>query len=188
MTRLTAEQLDLLKKPEPKASGDSLKLVRKLSNEMVRLNKELEALDAQVKERKERLRVLAEVEIPEAMAEAELTEIVGTDGFRVVVEKFCHVSQFSKPEQLEWLRKNDHAGLIKSGFSATLKKGSEEVVKKATAALKKLGITCEVKSYVHQSTATAWVKEMLESGQEFPLELFSVYVGKVAKLHKPNEK
>jgi hypothetical protein len=45
-----------------------------------------------------------------------------------------------------------------------------------------LGYAAEQKTEVHPSTLKAWVKERVETGETFPMELFGAYVGQRANI------
>ena len=44
----------------------------------------------------------------------------------------------------------------------------------------KEGFPAEQKTEIHSQTLRAWVKERVENGEEFPMELFGAYVGQRA--------
>ena len=65
---------------QQEASDTELSKVSTKAQEQLDLEKEIEDLEAQLKETKEKHRTVSEVELPEAMQEANLAEIVLTNG------------------------------------------------------------------------------------------------------------
>jgi hypothetical protein len=62
------------------------------------------------------------------------------------------------------------------------KNGKEDLLKAIHNIAKEFGLQADIGEQVHPSTLRAWIKDMIRTGQQFPRELFNVYVGKRTKL------
>ena len=89
-------------------------------------------------------------------------------------------AQVAKEKGLE-LAHHYAAGLVFHSADLEVGKASLNTLK---AQLEEQGLEYSGKMGVHPQTLTAFVKEQVESGAEFPLELFNVYIGQIAKIKR----
>ena len=154
------------------------------AQEQLDLEKEIKDLEEQLKETKSRHRAVSELELPEAMQEANLAEIVLTSGSKISVKPFYkgYISEENREDAMAWLVDNNHGSLIKN--EVTLKFGKDED-EKATATveqLKQQGLDPNVKQGVHPQTLNAFIKEQITSGKDIPSDIFGIYVGSRANI------
>ena len=64
-------------------------------------------------------------------------------------------------------------------------KGETEVAAQAMAALIEAGLEPEAKYAVHPQTLGAWVREMLEEGEDIPIDILGVFRQRTAKVQVP---
>ena len=169
---------------QQEASDTELSKVSAKAQEQLDLEKEIADLENKLKETKDRHRVVAELELPEAMQESNLAEIVLTNGSKITINPFYkgYISEEHRDDAMGWLVDNNHGSLIKN--EVTLKFGKDED-EKATAtieSLKQQGLDPSVKQGVHPQTLNAFIKEQITSGKDIPAEIFGIYVGSRANI------
>jgi len=167
-------------------SDGELSIVSALANKQLQLATEVAELEANLKAKKEELRLTSEQELPDAMQAAGLTQIKLNSGENISINEFynAHISKANQEKAYEWLTANGHEGLIKN--EVLLKFGREEslVVDETVSALQARGLSPQVRQSVHPSTLKAFVKEQFTSGNDIPTEPFGIYIGTKATIKK----
>ena len=167
-------------------SDGELSIVSSLANKQLQLATEVAELEANLKAKKEELRLTSEQELPDAMQAAGLTQIKLNSGENISINEFynAHISKANQEKAYEWLMQNGHEGLIKN--EVLLKFGREEslVVDETVSALQARGLSPQVRQSVHPSTLKAFVKEQFTSGNDIPTEPFGIYIGTKAIIKK----
>jgi|TARA_R110000796_G_scaffold73470_2_gene165234 flagellar hook-length control protein FliK len=163
-----------------------LSIVSTLANKQLKLATQVSEIEADLKAKKEELRLTSEQELPDAMQSAGLTQITLSTGEKISINEFynAHISKANQEKAYEWLVSNGHEGLIKN--EVLLKFGREEsdVVDETVSALQSRGLSPEVRQSVHPSTLKAFVKEQFTSGNDIPTEPFGIYIGTKATIKK----
>lgn len=122
---------------------------------------------------------IAEQEIPELMDAAETSEHTTKDGIKIkIVEKVRgSIPKATEAQAFQWLTDHKHDDLIKRVFKIQFGKNEEAWAKKFLADLqkRKRPLAFEVKRSVHASTLASFVKGQLESGVDFPMDIFGVF-------------
>lgn len=141
------------------------------------------ALEARLKEEKEKLRTLTEQTLPEAFDAASMSEFVTLDGKRFVVEPFITASltEGKKPFAIEWLAENGHDELVKPTITIMYGKGERSVAREVAAALvKKHGVkgAVSVSDDVNTTSFKALIRELYDGGETLPLEQLGVYIAR----------
>ena len=167
-------------------SDGELSIVSALANKQLQLVTDVAELEADLKAKKEELRLTSEQELPDAMQAAGLTQIKLNSGENISINEFynAHMSKANQEKAYEWLTANGHEGLIKN--EVLLKFGREEslVVDETVSALQARGLSPQVRQSVHPSTLKAFVKEQFTSGNDIPTEPFGIYIGTKATIKK----
>lgn len=115
--------------------------------------------------------------IPDLFDEIGLSQIKLEDGSKVEVSR-DYATAITKDKALgcfAWLRDHGFESLIKHEVSVKIKKGEDEKYKKVLDALADLKLVYADTNSVHPSTLKAFVREQIEAGKDFPMELFSVF-------------
>ena len=163
-----------------------LSIVSTLANKQLKLATEVSELEANLKAKKEELRLTSEQELPDAMQQAGLTQIKLSSGENISINEFynAHISKANQEKAYGWLVANGHEGLIQN--EVLLKFGREEtgVVDETVSALQSRGLSPEVRQSVHPSTLKAFVKEQFTTGNDIPTEPFGIYIGTKAIIKK----
>lgn len=155
----------------------------------------IELLEKQIKEISKRRNELACERLPEILDEIGLSELKLSDGRSVEIKNTIRASiptdagiarmkDVAKQREayerrrraLEWLRKNDLGDLIKNEVSMQFVRGQETEANELVSELNDRGYDCYLDSVVNSNTLSAQVRELLESGQEVPMEDFSVQI------------
>jgi hypothetical protein len=167
-------------------SDQGLSKVSRLAEELIDKEEEVKEAEARLKILKEQSRDIAERQLPDAMAEVGMAKFVLTDGSEVTVKPYysAKIGEDKRDECFNWLQDHGHEALIKDEVSVTFNKGEHERAEEFKSQLEQQGIEYNGKMGVHPQTLTAFVREQVESGAEFPLELFNVYIGQIAKVKR----
>lgn len=168
------------------ASDESLKVVAELANRQLVLEKEIEDLEAQLKEKKESLVQVAEKDLPEALAECGLAEVKLLDGSKVSVKPYYQANPPKEKydEAMAWLRDNGHGDLIKNDVTVSFGKGEDDRAADFKTFLSDNGTSYSDKTGVHPMTFKAFVREQVETGQNLPFDLLGIYIGQKASIKK----
>jgi|TARA_R100001594_G_scaffold102260_1_gene136877 hypothetical protein len=168
------------------ASNSEISTVSNLAIKQLKLANELAELEGAVKAKKEELRLTTEQELPDAMQQAGLTEIVLSSGEKISISEFysAHISKANQEQAYQWLISNGHEGLIKNEVMLKFGRGESGIVNETVSNLKARGLSPEVRQSVHPSTLKAFVKEQLTSGNDIPTEPFGIYIGTRATIKR----
>lgn len=150
----------------------SLVQARKLAQEMIEVESLIQDKEEELKELKDRLRRIAEVDLPELMDASELANFTLKDGRKVEMDRSIHASitEANRESAFAWLRESGHGGIIKRAVTMSFPKGESENADKLGAWLKKRYPDYDIKDAesVHPQTLKAFVREMMEEGVELP--------------------
>lgn len=168
-------------------SNEALQEIAALATQQRTIEKEITSLEKRLEELSEKHRHLSQGLIPEAMMSVGMVEFILKDGTRVEIDKFyaAKIPDDQADGAFAWLRKHGFESIIKREVKCSFGKGEDKSATKAMAALIKLGLTPIDKSGVHPQTLKAFVRERMESGEEFPQQMFGVFVGNRTKLTAP---
>lgn len=176
---------------KPAAPPATLERLTELCAKAQELEKEIEADEAALKEKNERLAKIVREQIPDIFLALEIEEYKLKDGSKVTVKEEIKTSitEENKPTAFMWLRENEYDGIIKTNVSASFGKGEAELAAQARAALVAAGFDhASISDSVHPSTLKAFVKERLEAGDAIPIDVFGIFEFKVAKITQPKRK
>ena len=143
---------------------------------------EVEELDKEIKARKKDLLKLTDEELPSAMLELGLSSFSLDDGSTVNVTPTYGASILvaNRPLAYEWLRENGYDDIIKNVVSCEFGRGEDDKASAFKAFASKEGFPAGQTESVHAGTLKAFVRERVEAGDDFPMELFGAYVGQRA--------
>ena len=143
---------------------------------------EIESLEKTLKARKEALRKQSEEELPSMMAEIGVNSFELDDGSKVSVRDLYggHISVATRDAAYVWLRENGFDDIIKNTLSIVFGRGEDQKADHLMKILEGHGLLPEQNTGIHPSTLKAWIKERMEAGDEFPMDLFGAYIGQRA--------
>ena len=169
---------------EVEATDDELSRISELCKKQVFLEKEVQHLNEKLAETAKQLSLVQEHELPDAMAEAGLSEIKLQDGTKVTCQSLvgAHITKAKANDAHKWLENNGHGGLIKRELTFKFNRedtAHEGMIEQYT----RMGWTnFNLKEAVHPSTLKAFVREQVEQGSDIPPNLFNIYTGFKTKI------
>lgn len=166
--------------------GDMLKRLGELARQQIDLEDQIKAKEEELKRLKAEHQQVSGDYIPSVLDEAGLSEVRLSDGTKVVVKQDMRVSTAGKYRDIinRWLQENGHGDVIKNELSVGFPAGDERV-KSAVEALRALGVQdMGQKEFVEPSTFKSLVRELMEDGEEIPLDDLGVHTFRTTKLDR----
>ncbi len=176
------DKLDSLDPQNSQKMRSMAELARAIRNKET----EIDDLESLLKEKKEDLRRQSEEDLPSMMAELGINSFELDDGSRVTVKDLYggHISLANKDAAYLWLRDNGFDDIIKNTLSIVFGRGEDQKADHYMKILEGYGLLPEQKTGVHPSTLKGWVRERMESGDSFPMDLFGAFVGQRAVIKR----
>lgn len=158
--------------------------ISSLAQEQVEAEKQVEKLEAALKNAKEVLREISEKKIPEEMDRLGISTYSTPTGISVKVEEKIRASLAVENRQkgFVWLEENGYGGMIKSSVVVAFKRDELEYAEKLVEALREDEYLVNLERKVEPMTLTAFIKEQLAQGKDIPLDIFGVFRQRVAKV------
>lgn len=173
--------------PEDKPMGDaSLKALSEKSQELQKLDGDIQDLEEKLGQLKASFRQLSEVDIPNMLSELGLSEITLADGNKISTATYysARISEEKREEAFTWLNDNGFADIIKNTVSVSFGRDEDDSARKLVDSLEDNGYTTAQKQWVEPMTLKAFVREQVEKGSDLPLETFNVYIGQKTRIIK----
>lgn len=178
--------------------------INQLIAELSDVDQEL-AINAETQERltKRRREIVAD-RLPELLGELGVVDLTLDDGTKIEIKEIVTASlpsvggiKKAKGEKkdallvrlrdgLEWLRKHGHGDVIKHEIVVSLPAGDDSVAEQIEDTLKNIGVSYSDTETVHAQTLKALVKELVETGAQFPEETFGFHLLNEAKVKRPD--
>lgn len=156
--------------------NEKLKELAALIDKMQKHELEMQRLSKLLAAETEKYNKINTLMIPDLFEELGLKKISLSNG-RTVEIKSSYVGSITedrKPQCFEWLENKGYDSIIKHDVISKFKKGETAEHDNLVKVLIDLGVTFEDKKYVHPQTLKSFIREQLESGADFPQELFGV--------------
>jgi len=165
-----------------------LKTIAELAEKQAELEVVIKEAEQQLKLHKEKLKQIAEVQLPEALQEVGVSEFSLTDGTKVSVTSFysARITMENKEKAFDWLRTNGHADLIKNTVSVSFGRAEDDTASSLISKLDEDGFHPEQKEWVEPMTLKGFVREQVEKGNDLPFDTLNIYVGQKTKITKGN--
>jgi hypothetical protein len=167
-----------------RVQDDQITGISALARRAKSLEKQIEDEEQTLKGLKEQYRKLTEEAIPEALSELGMTSFRMDDGSSIDIKPFysASISEARRAEAFQWLRDNGFDDIIKNTVSVRFGRGEDELCNRLLGLLGQQGFPVDQAEKVEPSTLKAWVRERVERGEQFPMELFGAYIGKKASI------
>ncbi len=165
---------------------ESLKELSKLATHQLYIETEIEEKERELTNLKKVHKSISEGSIPAAMQKIGMSQFVLTNGAEIVVKPYYagKIDDENRVGAFTWLKNQGHSSLIKKEVSLDF--GKQENINYAhiQMVMKNEGLEFDmsINEGVHHGTLNAFIKEQVEGGKEFPLDLFKAYVGNKAKI------
>jgi hypothetical protein len=172
--------------PAESLSGNGLKSVAILAQKIRESEALVERAEAFLKKAKEELTGLTDELLPAAMEELGMKSFTLEDGAKVEVRQLygASIPIARKAEAFEWLRGQGFDDIIKNSVTCTFGRGEDDLAHSFRDMAVQQGYEPQQKEDVHASTLKAWVRERIEAGDEFPMDLFGAFIGQRAIIKK----
>ena len=159
-----------------------LDTVAGLARKIKQQQDKVERLDRELKDEKQALLKLTDEDLPSTMADLGLSRFSLDDGSTVEVKPTYGASILVKdrPAAYDWLRDNGFDDIIKNVISCQFGRGEDDQASAFHAFASQQGYSADQNESIHASTLKAFVKERIETGEDFPHTLFGAYVGQRA--------
>jgi hypothetical protein len=170
-------------------SNEELHQLSTMVHNQVKLEAEIARAEDELAAKKEQLKTLAEIKIPETLLGMGLSELKLSTGEIVSVTKFyaCKIPDNCADEAFDWLRNSGNGDIIKNNLILNFGKGEDDLAKEVAQELLKRGLSPEQKIFVHPMTLKSFVRERIENNEELPTNLFGVFVGNKTKVSTPKK-
>ena len=168
------------------SSPASLAQITETAEKAVNMQRQCDAVEAELKEMKGELRKLKEDILPRQMASLNLTKFSLADGTTIKVDDFVSGSIPKDPEKrdiaMAWLAANNGEGLIKTEVSISFGKAEHAKAVDVATDLKQRGLPVQMETGVHPMTLQSFARECMRTGTHIDLDALGLYVGRVAKI------
>lgn len=143
-------------------------------------------LEEVLKTTKAKLLKLTDEELPALMEEMGILSLTLDDGSVVKVTRTYGGSILveNRPKAYAWLREHGYDDIIKNTVMCQFGRGEDDRAKGFAEFAAEKGFAPEQKTEIHSQTLRAFVKERIEKGDAFPMELFGAYIGQRAIIKK----
>lgn len=179
LTNLFEEEASALRVQDDQITG-----IAALARRAKSLEKQISDEEDTLKGLKDQYRKLTEQTIPDALAELGMTSFRMEDGSSIDIKPFysASITEARRAEAFQWLRDNGFDDIIKNTVSVRFGRGEDELCNRLLGLLGQQGFPAEQAEKVEPSTLKAWVRERVERGDQFPMELFGAFIGKKASI------
>jgi hypothetical protein len=143
-------------------------------------------LEAKLKEEKKALLKMTDEELPTMLAEIGLSSMKLDDGSEVTVKPTYGASILvdNRPAAYKWLREHGYDDIIKNTIACAFGRGEDKKAEDFKKLAEENKYLVEQNEKIEPSTLRAFVKERVEQGDEFPMELFGAYIGQRAVIKR----
>ena len=169
-----------------KVDQQGLTSVAALARQIRDKEKNISKLEDTLKAEKKALLKLTDEEMPAMLAEIGISSFSLDDGSTVEVKQTYGASILmdNRPAAYEWLRDNGYDDIIKNTVLCQFGRGEDDQASAFAAFAQQQGYVPEQKTEIHPQTLRAFVKERVEEGDAFPMELFGAWVGQRAVIKR----
>lgn len=143
-------------------------------------------LEETLKEAKKKLLKLTDEDMPAVMQEVGMNKFELDDGSMVEVKPTYGASILvdNRPQAYDWLRENGYDDIIKNNVTCSFGRGEDDKASAFKTFAAEKGYVANQKTEIHSQTLRAFVKERVEAGDAFPMELFGAWVGQRAVIKR----
>ena len=169
-----------------KVDQQGLTSVAALARQIRDKEERIQNLEEKLKDEKKSLLKLTDEEMPAMLAEIGISSFSLDDGSTVEVKQTYGASILvnNRPAAYEWLREHGYDDIIKNTVFCQFGRGEDDLASSFAAFAQQQGYVPEQKTEIHPQTLRAFIKERVEEGEAFPMELFGAWVGQRAVIKR----
>jgi len=158
--------------------------VARLAQDISNKENEVKQAEERLGNLKKDLRKMTEEDLPLMLTEMGVSSFKLADGSSVNVKPLygASIPKDKIDEAHQWMRDNGHGDAIKNVVAVSFGMGEDEKAQDFSEKAEQMGLIPDQKESIHPSKLRAWVKEQVEAGNDFPMELFGAYVGQRAEI------
>jgi len=186
LTKLMEEDLSPSNNGLDNLNQGGLESVAKVAKNIRDKEELISELEEKLSAEKKALLKLTDEDLPGMFIELGLNKLELDDGSTVEVKQTygASIKVDNRPAAYDWLREHDYDDIIKNTVACNFGRGEDEVAKQFAEFASTQGFDAQTKTEVHPQTLRAFVKERVEAGEEFPMELFGAWVGQRATIKR----
>lgn len=169
--------------------GD-LQILSSLVMELFMSELALEKAEEDLRAAQEKVRSIGEQQIPELMAQAGVSEFSTSSGIKIKIKPITRASipKARRAEAYEWMDERGHGHLIKHNLKVGFGRDEEKAATALLAQLKEGGFLVKDELKVEPTTLKKMVVDLLEDGEDVPMDLFGVHQFSQTKItQRPEE-
>ena len=165
---------------------EGLKTIAEMARAVEAQSTRVSDLEALIKEEKKKLLKLTDEDLPALLHEIGMAKFELDDGSKIELKPTygAHIKVDNRDAAFGWLRSNGFDDIIKNTVSCIFGRGEDKKAETFIKVAHDAGVPASQKEEVHPSTLKAFVKERVENGEEFPMDLFGAYGGQRATIKK----
>jgi len=166
--------------------GSGLRSIAEIARAVRDKEAQVNQLEQTLKAEKKALLKLTDEDLPAMLQEIGLNSFELDDGSKIEVrpQYGAHIKIDNREQAYEWLRVNDFGDLIKNTVSCDFGRGEDDMASNFCEFAEQQGFLAKQKTDIHPSTLKAWVRERVENGEEFPMDLFGAFIGQRATIKR----
>lgn len=164
---------------------EQLNAVAHLARRQVELEQQIQETEEQLQALKREHRDVAENKLPDLLEEAGVHSLALADGRRVAMDTklYCSVPQNRKKWVADWLEQHGHGALVQEDVLIPFERGEQEQVQELRSLLEQHGIhRYQVAENVNTTRLKSLLNELLEAGENPPLDQFGAYLRRATKV------
>ena len=181
--------------------------IAEIASKIIDAQKNIDQIERQLKAKKQELRELQEIVLPDAMQESGITSFELSDGSKVKVKDFTsvslptqsHIDRTKDEDQqsalierrqsgLDWLIKNQGESIIKNTVKVLFDVDAEAQVKSLMDDLSKKNLLYKVSVDVHPRSLKSFIESKIAEGKSVPHETFKIFNGRIAEITSGDKK
>jgi hypothetical protein len=159
---------------------DSLERLATLVRQQGELERAIAVAEDALDDLKSRHRRVSEEDVPGLLDEVGLSDVRLADGTKVSIKETLRASVAADgkytPFILGWLDREGHGDLVKNDVIVSFGRGEDAAAVALVAALTERGLAPARKKTVNNQSFTALLRELMEAGEEVPLDEMGVAV------------
>lgn len=155
-------------------SNNEVKEIAALAERQLREQEVVATLELHLKQAQAALRQTQEVDLPNAMQQAGVSEIKLPTGEKITIKDgiTASVPKDRKQEVCQWLRTHGFGDIVSEDVSVSFGRGEEQQARETADRLRELGLQPALVTDVNTARLKALITEQMAKGKEVPLEMF----------------
>jgi len=161
-------------------ANNQLTEIADLGKDFVDTNNEIQYLEGRLADLKKKFNRLSTEMLPYAMQQIGMTSFEIGNRYTIKTQPVLVVkADKEKMQEIDsWLDEHGHAGMVKFKLEVYLPKTvDKEVIGELQDQIEAFGFEYALTKSIHYQTLNKWSREMDESGEVIPMDLFDVYRG-----------